>query len=401
MNSADVTLAAYTHFGARSLKGVGMYHLVKEVWQRGYLRKVIAVSKNRCQYDFDLQLVKTFPGQSLLINAFNRAKNSVWRAFPSRWLSEFIFDRYAASKLTALGGILFLTPGMVFTARRGKALGYRIFLYGGDPHPKCVSEEIRLEKDAFSLRDATEDRNRSWVMARCTSQLETVDYIVAISEFAKETYVKHGFSPKRIFVVPLGVDIERFHATPPPLNEDFMYLFVGHVNDATGLLKGLQYLLQAWSELDLRNAKLAVCGQMGPEAKELIKDYQGRLKNVEFIGRVSHPEEYYRKSSVLVFPSVAEGFGKVILEAMGSGRPVIATPIPRPIIRDGIDGFYVPTRDVKALKEKMLYLYEHREEARRMGANAAERAGVFNWERFSRQIADLIEEVSVPSRKVS
>jgi glycosyltransferase involved in cell wall biosynthesis len=401
MNSGYLTLVAYTHFGAKSLKGVGMYHLVKEAWRRGYLRKVIAVSKNRCQYEFDLQLVEAFTGQSLLINGFNQLKNSVWRTFPSRWLNESIFDGYAAAQLTEPGGILFLTPGMVRTARRGKALGYRIFLYGGDPHPKCIAEAIQIEKEAFHLRDAAEDRNRTWVMARCASQLETVDYIAAISDFAKESYMKHGFSRERIFVAPLGVDVDRFQATPPPVSGDFVYLFVGHVNDATGLLKGLQYLLHAWSELDLRNAKLVVCGQMGPEAQELIQGYQGRLKNVEFTGRVSDPEEYYRKASVLVFPSVAEGFGKVILEAMASGRPVIATPIPKPIVRHGIDGFYVPARDVGALRERMLYLYEHREELTRMGANAAERARTFNWDRFSGHIADIVEQIGAPNRKVS
>jgi glycosyltransferase involved in cell wall biosynthesis len=393
MNSAGLTLAAYTHFGARGLKGIGMYHLVREAWRRGYLHRVIAVSKNRCQYEFDLNLVETLPGESRIITGLGKIQGKVWRGFPSRWLGELIFDRYAASRLAGSGGLLFLTPGMVQTARRGKALGYRIFLYGGDPHPKCILEQIQIEKDTFGLKGLGEDRSRSWRMARFTAQLERVDYIVTISEFAKETYVKHGFPKERVFVVPLGVDVERFRAAPPPSGGDFTYLFVGHVNEAIGLLKGLQYLLQAWSELGPKKAKLLVCGKMGEEAQELIRGYQGKLGNVEFTGHVSHPEEYYQKASVLVFPPVAEGFGKVVLEAMASGRPVIATPIPRPIIREGIDGFYIPPRDVEALKDKMLYFYEHREAVGRMGDSARERAQSFSWDRFSRQIANILEEI--------
>jgi alpha-maltose-1-phosphate synthase len=69
---------------------------------------------------------------------------------------------------------------------------------------------------------------------------------------------------------------------------------------------------------------------------------------------------------------------------------VITTPILRPVIREGIDGFYIPMRDVEALKERMLYFYDHREEVARMGANASERARGFSWERFSQQIAEIL-----------
>jgi glycosyltransferase involved in cell wall biosynthesis len=102
-----------------------------------------------------------------------------------------------------------------------------------------------------------------------------------------------------------------------------------------------------------------------------------------------NPQDYYRRSSVFVLPSVAEGLPKVVLEAMACGRPVITTPILKPVVRDAVDGFYVPMRDVEALKEKMLYFYEHPEEVARMGANASERARSFTWDRFSRQIAEL------------
>ena len=169
-----------------------------------------------------------------------------------------------------------------------------------------------------------------------------------------------------------------------------------------GILKGLPYLLQAWSELNLENSKLQVCGEMGPEAKKLISDYAGRLKNVEFTGYVSNPEEYYRKSAVFVLPSLAEGLPRVVLEAMACGRPIITTPILKPVVRDGIDGVYIPMRDVQALKQKMLYFYNNREEVARMGANASERARLFTWERFSQDISQILsyewrDKKSVPS----
>jgi glycosyltransferase involved in cell wall biosynthesis len=137
-----------------------------------------------------------------------------------------------------------------------------------------------------------------------------------------------------------------------------------------------------------------VCGNIGREVENVIAKYKYKLSNVKFTGNVSDPAEYYKKASVFIFPSIAEGFGKVVLEAMASGRPVITTPIPKPAVRDGIDGFYIRSRDVEALKDKMLYFYEHRDEIARMGHNASEQACHFSWDRFSAQVADIVGEVN-------
>ena len=393
MNADRLTLAGFTHFGARGLKGIEMYYLVNEVWKSKRLHKVIAVSKKHCRYDFDLDLVETLPGESRLISGLNRIQKRVWQAFPSGWLGEMIFDRYAASRLTAPGDILVLTAGLVHTARKAKALGYQVVLYGATPDPRYLAEQVRAEQAAFGFKSGGEDKNRAWKMARFAAHVENSDYILALSDFAKETYVRYGFPKERIFVAPLGVDLQRFHATPPPPRDtSFTYLLVAHVSGTTGVLKGLQYLLEAWSTLELKNSKLQVCGEIGSEAHKLIGKYGGKLRNVEFTGRVSNPEEYYQKSSVFVLPSLAEGLPRVVLEAMACGRPVITTPILKPVVREGLDGFYIPMRDVAALKERMVYFYNHREEVERMGRNASERAQEFTWERFSGQIAEILSQ---------
>jgi glycosyltransferase involved in cell wall biosynthesis len=396
MFSPSVILAAYTHFGAKGLKGVGMYHIVKEAWKRGWVEKVIAVSKNHCQYDFDLDLVDTFPGESRLIYGLGQVKEKLWRNFPARWLSELLFDRYAASRLTGRGKILIATPGMARTAARAKSFGYTTFLYGGHSDPAFLLEQIHIERSVFGLTKERQNRGRAWEMARFAAHIDASDYILAISEFAAETYVRHGFPAEQIFVVPLGVDLDRFPRTPPT-NGALTYLFMAHASGSTGILKGLPYLLQAWEEMSLQNARLLICGHIGQEVEDLIRRYRARSNNVEFAGSVSDPAKYYQKASVLVFPSLAEGFGKVVLEAMASGRPVITTSIPKPVVRDGVDGFYISPRDVQDLKEKMLYFHKHPEEIERMGSNASEQARRFSWDRFSLQIADIVAGIAAGS----
>jgi glycosyltransferase involved in cell wall biosynthesis len=392
VSAAKLTVAAYSHFGARGLKGVETYYLVKEAWTRGFLHKVVAISKKRCRYDFDLGLVDTLPGESRLISGLIQIKELAWQAFPSRWFGEMIFDRFAASRLEPTGGSLIVTPGMIHTARRAKALGYTVFLYGATPDPRYLLEQIRTERETFGLRAGVDDKDRSRMVARWTASLASTDYLLAVSEFSKDTYVAYGFPQERVSVAPLGVAVQRFPLTPPPSGDCFTYLFVGHVNGTTGIVKGLQYLLPAWAELKLKNAMLLVCGKIGAEGREVIRSYEGRLHNVKFTGQVSDPGDYYRKAAVFVLPSVAEGMAKVTIEAMATGRPVIVTPNTGAVARDGVDGFYVPARDVEALKERMLYFYNHREETARMGANASEWAQQFSWERFSRQVADVVME---------
>ena len=384
----QLTLAAYTRFGARGLKGIEMYQLVKEVWRQGNLRKVIALSKKSCQYNFDLNLVETLPGETRIISGLGQIQKRVCEAFPSRALGEVIFDCYAASKLLPGSGPIVTTPRMIRTARRAKGLGYRTFLYADHCHPNYLLEQIAAEQDAFGLAGGDGTRNRSWQMKQFTAHVEMSDYVIALSEYAKDTYVYHGYPKERIFVAPLGIDLQRFKTTRPKLNGQLVYLLMAHVTGTTGILKGLQYLLRAWSELKLKNAVLRVCGDIGPEAQHLIAKHSGDLKNVEFTGAVSNPQDYFHNSSVFVLPSVAEGLPKVVLEAMACGRPVITTPILKPVVRDGIDGFYIPMRDVEALKERMVYFYDHRQEIASMGANASERARSFTWDRFSRQIAE-------------
>jgi glycosyltransferase involved in cell wall biosynthesis len=391
MRAAHVTLAAYTDFGAWGLRGVGMYHLVRDAWRRGLLREVIAVSGRRCQYEFDRGLIRTLPGESRLISALAQVRRA-WRGFPARWLGETIFDHYAASRLAPGGGTLVASAGMVRTARRARVLGYRTVLYAGHAHPRYLLREIRAEQRRLGLRRGAEDLARRLALARFAAHVDASDHVLAVSEFVRATFVEFGYPGERIFVTPLGVDLARFEPTPPP-PAPLTYLFVGHVDGSTGILKGLHDLLEAWTRLALPDGRLVVCGKLGGEARRVIGRYDGALRDVALLGPVSHPKRYYREASVFVLPTIAEGMPKVVIEAMASGRPVIVSEVPRPVVREGVDGFYVGARDPDGLAARMRYFHRHPGEVARMGQNARRRAEEFGWDRFSRQIADILEGV--------
>lgn len=202
---------------------------------------------------------------------------------------------------------------------------------------------------------------------KCVAEdIEDADHILANSTFVRDTLVaKRGIPPHKISVLPLGVDLKRFApAEPSGQAGRFCILFVGEI----GLRKGALYLLQAFKELQLAEAELVMIGQVTEIAPLLAR------MGVEFRHIPAVPLQdlvaYYRRSSVFVFPSLIEGSARVVQEAMACGLPVITTPNAGSLVQDGVEGFLVPIRQVEALCQRILELYQNPERRVHMGREA-------------------------------
>jgi glycosyltransferase involved in cell wall biosynthesis len=228
------------------------------------------------------------------------------------------------------------------------------------------------------------------VVRRMKQEYRDADYIMVLSRFARDTFAAHGIDERKLISIPLGVDVNHFYPTTPPEDDCFRIVYVGRME----LLKGVHYLLQAFAELDLPGAELWLVGPALPEIAPFFEQYRGTYRH---FGEIPHTDlpPYYGASSVAVLPSINDGFGLVILEAMACGLPVIATDHTgaADLIEDGVHGFIVPIRDVKGLKNRLSYLYRHRVEALAMGTRARERvASAFTWQRYGER---LIEAYSI------
>ena len=104
----------------------------------------------------------------------------------------------------------------------------------------------------------------------------------------------------------------------------------------------------------------------------------------------------YAESSLFVLSSRYEGFGLVLVEAMGTGLPVVsfACPCgPRDIVEDGETGLLVPPENVEQLAEKICFLIEHKDIRQAMGEKAIKRAKMFSQEQVMQQWIDLFESL--------
>jgi glycosyltransferase involved in cell wall biosynthesis len=272
------------------------------------------------------------------------------------------------------------------------------------PHPEAVrkilSEEIqRVPKFAASLRWEHEiGAPESHFNALCTEPSLANGWIAA-SSYTASTMAVHGVPREQIHVVPYGVDAAQYPCRDiaPRLTEPFRIVWVGNMTQR----KGLSYFLDAISALPQDNLEVVICGHHAVDL-QAIHDYG--LKTIRtFCGLPTRDlTSLLRSSDLFVLPSLAEGFGHVILEAMSSGLPVlttVATCAPD-VIEDGKHGFMVPIRDVASLIDRINWARLHRSELYQMGLAAAVQARLFTWEKFRRGIASAYKTTAAKHREL-
>jgi glycosyltransferase involved in cell wall biosynthesis len=285
----------------------------------------------------------------------------------SCWLADKL-----TSKWTAQSRIFHSWTGVSLSSLR--AVKNRAITLIENPmvHPATWQHEVLTECRRFGVRPEHCDTVMpSLMLKRREREFEMCDQIIVLSEAAKGSFEERGYGSKVIRVWP-GVDHELFR--PPTQQRDspvFRVCYVGRVE----LAKGVVYLLEAWKRLQLPRAELVLVGEVRPEIHSILNSYRG--SNVRLAGYVPPSEvvKHYQESSLFVFPSVHEGFGLVLLEAMACGLPVVATTSSgaRDCVTPGNEGLLVPPRDISALAEAILWCYQHPTELAAMGRAARRR----------------------------
>jgi len=142
--------------------------------------------------------------------------------------------------------------------------------------------------------------------------------------------------------------------------------------------------------------ELVVCGRPVDDLR-LFRNFSGR---VEVRPSVSAAEllDAYQTSDVFVFPSLGEGFGHVLLEAMACGLPVISTTrtAARDLVHDGIEGFLVSPGSATELGGSVEHFLQHPESVVQMGVAARRRAEEFTWPRFRLLVGNIMGGILNP-----
>ena len=196
-----------------------------------------------------------------------------------------------------------------------------------------------------------------------------IDRFIALTDFAKSVFVRAGFPEDLIAVKPDATldPIALYGASPSPPTDGASALYLGRLSPE----KGVQGLLKAWRDVP-RILRVAGAGPMETLVESAARDPRER---VTYLGQLS-PEAAHRElaqAQFLVMPSRCyEGFGIVIIEAFAHGIPVLASRLGSmaELVDDGVTGLLFEPGDAKDLARKATWLFEHPEDARRMGLAA-------------------------------
>lgn len=221
-------------------------------------------------------------------------------------------------------------------------------------------------------------------------------------------------------VVTNGVDAERFRR-PGEFDGSilrervgadgrFLFLTVGGIEPRKGSIELVEALAKVGASIDPPPVLAVVGGQSFQDYADYRERFFERAaalglevgRDVVLLGTVSDDElpGWYQAADAFVFPSVKEGWGLVVLEALAAGLPVITSDIAvfREYLTDGEGALMVPAGDATALAEEMRRVASDADLRSRLAAAGPAVAGRYTWEACARRHAEIYREVAAPIR---
>ena len=310
----------------------------------------------------------------------------------SRDAVHISFDRYVSSRLKRLQNLRVVyayEDGAFKSFQEANKLGIRRIYDLPIGYWRAAQETFAEERELQPGWACTLDglKDSSAKNRRKEQELLFADLVIVPSQFVKSTLSSSEVDASQIAVIPYGSPPALIEPTTPKLGFPLRVLYVGSL----GQRKGLSYALDAIDALGSQ-VSLTLIGK--PSSRE-CQQLNSALLRHHWIASLSHELvlEQMRKHDVLIFPTLFDGFGLVITEALSQGLPVITTPNgggPE-CIRDGIEGFIVPIRNSLAIIERLQQLIDDRELLLAMRYACLSRASELNWSQYQEGLALAVE----------
>jgi alpha-maltose-1-phosphate synthase len=250
---------------------------------------------------------------------------------------------------------------------------------------RIFAEEKEREPEWATTLTGTLDSAEK--LTRKDDELRLAERVIVASSFTKQTLSEAPVTAK-IDIVPYGAPASISDETKKP-SDRLKVLFAGSL----GQRKGLSYLLKAIESLK-SSVELTLLGRKAASGCAPLED---AVRQHRWIPTLSHDAmlREMQQHDVLVLPSLFEGFGLVILEAMAQGVPVITTDHTAgpDVIQNELDGFIVPIRSAEAIAAKLDLLASESERLMSMKTAAKSKATALGWENYRRRLVEVARDV--------
>ncbi len=297
------------------------------------------------------------------------------------YLADLHFDRQVEARLAPARIFQGVTGQCLRSLRRARELGARTVLDVVTVH---VDDGNRRVFDESVLRNCPV-RIHQGQLRRQREEYAAADLIRVMSSHARNTFLERGFAPDRVFALNPYLDVAEFPEATfrEPV---FRVCFVGRLV----LGKGFHHVIEAFRSAGLPDSELVLWGGTGERPVHLL--FQRLLAGARGIVHRPVPirsvglAEVFGRASVFVHPSLADGFGYSVAEAMASGLPAIVTRTTGAAdwIQDGVNGFIVEPGDLDALRDRLVWCHAHPGRLAEMGRAARATVATYDLDRFRR-----------------
>ncbi len=341
-----------------TLSTIGKFHtfdLARELHAQGALRAVYtAYPRFKLREEaLPRNLIHTFPWLHAPFMAFPRHRLSTRANQTWEYWDKIALDRYVSLRMPPSDVFVGLSGSALRSGQTAQQQGAKYVCDRGSSHIRYQDELLRDEHDRWGLPFGIDPR----VIALEEAEYAAADGITVPSHFALRSFVAAGVPRSKLHRLPYGVDLSRFGMVDRPDPKRFDVLFVGGMS----LRKGVPYLVDAYRKLVHPAKSLTFVGSAAPDLIAHLQRRGAWDETARVLGSVPQAalKQIMSKSHVMVLPSVEDGFGMVLAQAMACGCPIIGsqnTGTDDVLSEDTREGFLVPIRDGDAIAHRLQQL---------------------------------------------
>lgn len=223
-------------------------------------------------------------------------------------------------------------------------------------------------------------------------EIKLSDFIFVASEFVKKSYMYSHVPKEKLIKIPYGVDLSRFKSTIHQKQEDKIHLiYVGQIT----YYKGLHHLLPIIKDYYKDKVILTLVGKY--DSNDFLYKKYSNAPNIKFIGYVTNDKlsQYYQQADAFIFPTLGEGFGLVILEALSTGLPVLTSDSSggNDAIINGYNGYIFKAGNDKDMINKIDTFINNISNLETLSKNARTTALNYTWEEYEKRIFEFFQQL--------
>lgn len=307
-------------------------------------------------------------------------------------LHDYVVSR-RLTKLTGQIDIIHTWPlGALETLKTAARLGIPTVMERPNANTRFAMDVVQQECDRLGiiLPPDHEHAFNAEKLQKEEEEYKLADFLLCPSEFVVKTFLEKGYPKEKLIRHLYGYDEKVYFPDTKARarKSGLTMLFVG----VCAVRKGVHFALEAWLQSPAcKDGTFLIAGEFLPAYADKLGSMLSH-PSVKVLGHRKDVPELMRKSDILILPSIEEGFGLVVAEAMGSGCVPMVSEACTEICSHMKTGLVHKVGDVSTLKDQITMLYEDRELLERLRAESLKVANEVTWTAVGVKLLDAYRE---------